>query len=421
MTRTLIAVALAATLAAGLAAQTNAARTLTIYVADTEGGKAALFVAPSGDTVLVDSGNPGPRDGDRIMAMITEAGVTRIDHLISTHYHVDHVGGMAALAARVPIKDYVDHGPTVETREQVPNFQQTYAGLYAAATHTVVRPGDRLPVAGLDWRIVAAAGKAITAALPGGGQPNAECAGFTMKNNATDENGQSVGSVVTFGQFRLVDLADLVWDREFDLVCPRNLVGPVDLYMVSHHGLDASGSPAFVHAIQPRVAVMQNGPRKGGSVNAYQTMRSSSRLEDIWQLHWSYAGLVEHNPAGVFIANVDDAATIAGILTAPPPAPRGTPTPGGAPASAPPAATTPTPAPPAGAPAATPAATPAAAGPGQADPGRGQAAAGGRGGGAAAAAQAAHSPAYLLKISVSADGTFTVTNGRNGFSRTYRK
>lgn len=345
-----------------LAAQAGGSRTLDIYVADTEGGKAALFVAPSGETVLIDSGNPGARDGDRIFAMIQHAGVRQIDHLISTHYHIDHIGGMPELARRIPIRHYIDHGPTVEPQEQVANFQQTYAGLYGAATHTVVKPGDSVPVTGLDWRIVSAGGQAVRDALPGGGQANADCAAFVRKNAPKDENNQSVGSVVTFGRFKLVDLGDLMWDNEFDLVCPRNLVGPVDLYMVTHHGIDASGSPALVHAIQPRVAVMQNGPRKGATINTLQTLRSTPGFEDVWQLHWSYAAMIEHNPAGVFIANVDDMATIAGVVTMP-----------------------------AGAP--------------------------GSGGGAADA----HSPAYWIRISASNDGTFSVTNSRNNFSKTYVK
>ncbi|MCC7009004.1 MAG: MBL fold metallo-hydrolase [Acidobacteria bacterium] len=337
---------------------------LEIYVADTEGGKSALFVTPSGETVLIDSGNPGPRDGSRILAMLQEAGVRQIDHLISTHYHVDHVGGLADLAAKIPVKHYVDHGPNVEPREQVANFSQTYAALSGAARRTVVKPGDRLPVADLDWRIVTAAGRAITAPLAGGGQANPACADFVKKNATPDENDQSVGSVVAFGQFRALDLGDLVWDREHDLVCPRNLIGPVDLYMVTHHGLDISGAPALVHAVRPRVAVMQNGTRKGGAVATFQTLRSSPGFEDIWQLHWSYHALIEHNAPGVFIANVDDARVIGGVI-----------------------------APPADAPAS--------------------------GAGRATAAASAHVPAHAIRISAYRDGTFTVTNTRNGFSKTY--
>src|ERR1700752_4605549 len=287
-------------------AQTRASKTLDIYLSDPEGGKAALFVAPSGETVLVDTGNPVARDTDRIMAMLAEAGVKELDYVILTHYHVDHVGGLQELAKRVPIKHYVDHGPSVEEREQVAGFQAAYAELYAKAKHTVAKPGDKLPVAGLDWRIVTSAGKAITTPLPGGGKPNAACAGFTPRNDSpTDDNGQSVGSVITFGKFRAIDLGDLLWNKEKDLMCPNNLVGPIDLYIASHHGIDASGSAALVHGLQPRVAIEQNGTRKGGTVQTNQTLYSSPGFEDLWQLHWSYNAGTEYNPAGVFIPNND--------------------------------------------------------------------------------------------------------------------
>jgi hypothetical protein len=182
-----------------------------------------------------------------------------------------------------------------------------------------------------------------------------------------------VGSVITFGQFHAIDLGDLLWNKENELMCPNNPVGTVDVYFVTHHGLDQSGSPALVHALQPRVAVMQNGTRKGGGVEAMKTMRSSPGLEDLWQLHWSYNAGLELNSAGLFIANIDDNATIANVLTAPP---RG---------------------------------------------GGGQASAPGGGGGGGGGGAASHTPAYWIKLSVQADGTFTVTNSRNGFSKTYAK
>ena len=337
-------------------------RTLDIYVADTEGGKAALYVAPSGETVLIDTGNPGARDGERIMAMLTAAGVTRIDHLISTHYHVDHVGGLVALAAKIPIAHFVDHGANVESPEQVSGFRVAYDSILAKAKHTVARPGDRIQVAGLDWRIVQSAGKSIASPLAGAGASNAAaCASFERKPDPArpDDNSQSVGSVITFGRFRVLDLGDLLWNNEHDLVCPRNMIGTVDLYMVTHHGLASSNAPALVHSVRPRVAVMQNGTRKGGAPAAFQTLRTSPGLEDVWTLHWSYAAGVEHNSPGAFIANLDSAATIAAVLTA---------TPGAQPAQV---------------------------------------------------TNPAHSPAHYIKISARQDGSFTVTNTRNGFSKTY--
>ena len=353
------------------AAQQSTSKTLDIYIADTEGGKATLFRSPTGQTLLIDSGNPGGRDTDRIMSMLGDAGVTRIDYLVSTHYHIDHVGGMQELAKRMPIAHYLDHGPSVEAREQVKAFQQVYADLRAKAKHTVVKPGDRVPITGIDVRILTAGGQALKKPLPGGGRPNPACAQFQKKEEpaAPDENAHSVGSLITFGQFRAIDLGDLLWNKEGELMCPNNPVGTVDLYLVTHHGLAQSGSNALVHGVRPRVAVMQNGTRKGGSVAAYEIMRASPGLEDIWQLHWSHHGQIEHNPPGVFIANVDDADTIAGVLT-----------------------------------------TPAGQGDGRGGAGQG----GGRG-------AAAHTPAHYIKISARENGTFTVTNTRNGFSKTYAR
>ncbi len=385
----------------------SAGKTLDIYIMDVEGGKATLFVGPTGETVLVDSANPGERDQERIMAVLDAAGVKQIDHLVTTHYHIDHVGGMIELAKKVPIKHFVDHGPTVEENEQVKGFQAAYAELHAKAKHTVVKPGDKLPVAGLDWRVVTAGGKAIKAPLPGGGRPNSYCGTFQPRENTRDpENGQSLGSVVSYGKFRTIDLGDLLWNNEGELMCPNNPIGTVDLYLVSHHGTDPSGSEALVHALQPRVAIMQNGTRKGGTLQTSQIINASPNLEDLWQLHWSYNGRVEHNPGGLFIANVDEPEAIATILTSPPPGPRGGRGGPGAPAAATP--------PPSGAPApsaAAPAGTPTAGGPPagrQAGPG------GGRGG-------PQHTgPAFWIKVSARQDGSFTVTNTRNGFSRTYR-
>ena len=419
MTRLLTCLLCAAALSATASAQGTGAKPLQIYVVDTEGGKAALWVSPTGQSLLIDSGNPGGRDIDRIMAAVTDAGLTRIDYLISTHYHVDHIGGLQELAARVPIGHYIDHGPSVEPREQVQGFQQAYAALYGKAAHTVAKPGDRIPITGLDWRIVTSAGQALKTPLPGGGKPNPACAGFTPKDAAADDdNGQSVGSVITFGQFRAIDLGDLLWNKEFELMCPNNPVGSVDVYFVTHHGLDASGSPALVHGVQPRVAVMQNGTRKGAGIQAMATMRSSPGLEDIWQLHWGYTAAIEQNSAGVFIANVEDAATIANVLTA---APRGGGAgrgagPGGfgpgAGATAPGAAAGPAAQPPQGVSGQPPSGGPAgAAGPGAAGAGRG----------GPAAAAAAHTPAYWIKVTAQPDGTFTVSNSRNGFSKTYAK
>ena len=397
-------------MSAGVAAQPTATKPLQIYVVDTEGGKATLYVSPTGQSALVDSGNPGGRDTDRIMAVLADAGVTQLDYLVSTHYHVDHIGGVQELAKRIPIATFIDHGPSVEEREQVQGFQQAYAELYGKAKHMVAKPGDRIPITGLDWRVVSSAGNVLKTPLPGGGKANPACAQFTPKDITSDpENGQSLGTVLTFGQFRAIDLADLLWNKEHDLMCPTNPIGTVDLYLVSHHGTDPSGSPLLVHAVQPRVAVMQNGTRKGAALSAMTTMRSSPGLEDIWQRHWSYGAGIEQNRAGVFIANVEDAATTAAALTAP--ARGGGPGrgQGGPPAGAPPGAA------PAGPPPAAPSAAPATPTTAPAAPAGGG---GGQGGGRGTPLPP-HTPAYWIKIAAQPDGSFTVSNSRNGFSKTY--
>jgi competence protein ComEC len=394
-------------LAAGLALATPstaqvAAKTLQIYYIDTEGGQATLFVSPSGESLLVDTGNPGGRDTDRIMLAVQDAGVKQIDHLVLTHYHNDHVGGLAELAKRIPIKHFYDHGPSVEARGR-DEFQAMYQQLYANASHTVSKPGDKIAFAGIDVAVVSSAGQVLKTNLPGAGRPNPACASFVPKDLSgvfDPDNAQSVGFVMTFGRFRTIDLGDLTWSQEGELMCPVNRIGTVDLYLVSHHGINQSSSAALVHGLQPRVAIMNNGTRKGGAVETFQTLETSSGLEDLWQLHWSYNVTTEHNAAGVFIANVDDNQTRANVLTAPPPPRRG----GGAPPAA------------AGATVAPAVIAPGGQGQPAVDPRGGR---GGFGGGRGNPA-AAHTPAYWIKVTAQQDGTFTVTNARNGFTKTYR-
>ena len=309
-----------------LTAQTAPRKSLDIYVVDTEGGKADLWVTPTGQTLLIDTGSPGGRDTDRIQEVMTAAGVKQIDYLLLTHYHVDHVGGMLELVKRVPpIAHFLDHGPTVEDgvdghqREQVAGFQAAYAELFAKAQHTILKPGDRVPLPGVDWRIATAGGNVIKASLPGGGKSNPACAQAQRPTEARDpENGQSVGSVITFGSFRALDFGDLTRDVEFDLMCPNNPIGTVDLFFASNHGTNNANSPALIHGIQPRVAVVQNGSGKGASVDMFQALRSSPGFEDVWLLHWANGAGIEHNSPGVFIANGVDPSTVAGVLTAPP-------------------------------------------------------------------------------------------------------
>jgi competence protein ComEC len=351
-------------------AQAQVGKTLDIYVVDVEGGNATLFVAPSGESVLIDTGNGGAaaaRDAGRIMAAVKEAGLAQIDTLITTHWHGDHFGGMAEFAGRIPIRNFVDHGPNVQPNAAADSFlQTTYPELYSKAKHMVAKPGDKLSVTGLDWRLVSSAGEVIKLPLSGAGKPNPYCADFKPKDKNDDggvENTMSVGSVITFGKFRIVHLGDLTWNKEFDMMCPINRIGTVDLWVVSHHGQPMSNSEVLVHAIQPRVAILNNGTRKGGQPSAMRIIFSSPGLEDLWQLHFSLLSGQEYTVPGMFIANtIDDQQDSMPVAPLTPPQP----------------------------------------GPGTPPP------------------PAHNGTAFWVKVSAQMDGAFTVTNTRNGFSKTYK-
>jgi competence protein ComEC len=281
---------------------------LRIYFIDVEGGQATLFVSPSGESMLVDAGYPGfdGRDANRIASAAKAAGVSQIDYMLVTHYHNDHVGGVPAIASRLPIKTFVDHGPSVETGDQPAPLFLAYEAVRAKGRHLQVHPGDRVPIAGIDVRVVSANGDLLTTPLPGAGQSNALCSSYTAKDSDPTENAKSVGTVISYGNFRLLDLGDLTWNKEHDLVCPRNQIGAVDVYLTTHHGLAISGAPVLVHAVRPRVAIMNNGAKKGGAAEAWSTIRSSPGLEDFWQLHYAVDAGADHNVPQQFIANLDE-------------------------------------------------------------------------------------------------------------------
>ena len=348
-------------------AQAQNSKTLEIYVIDVEGGNAVLFVPPSRESLLIDTGNAGAaaaRDAGRIVDAIKDAGLQQIDHLIITHWHGDHFGGLAELAAKVPIKEFIDHGPNVQPGELADNFlKNTYPQLYAKAKHTVAKPGDKIPIAGMDVRVVASAGEVIKTPLPGGGKPNPYCAAYKPgENNAEDP--MSVAVFVTFGKFRTVHLGDLTKNKEFELMCPNNRLGTVDVLLGLHHGQSTSNSPVVVHALHPRVGIMNDGTRKGGEPETMQTVHSSPGLEDLWQLHFSLLSGQEYTQPGMFIANtIDDPPSALPVapIPAPPPGPGAPPAP------------------------------------------------------------VHNGKAYWIKLTAQPDGTFTVTNTRNGFSKTYHK
>lgn len=280
------------------------------YVIDTEGGKAMLVIGPSGRSMLVDAGFPGFQDRDAIrIEQLTKAnGIERLDYLVVTHYDVDHVGNVPAVVSRIPVETFVDHGePAVHDPHTKANFQ-AYQQLAAKARRLIVKPGDRIPMDGIDILVVSAAGMVIDKPVDGNGLPNPYCKStsprvWTGTNEDLSENAQSVGLLFRFGRFRMLDLADLTWNKELELVCPVNKIGQVDVFMVSHHGHQISNSPALVHAIKPTVAILNNGAMKFGFPAAMEVIRSAPGLEAFYQLHWSVpAGQL--NSPDEYIANL---------------------------------------------------------------------------------------------------------------------
>jgi competence protein ComEC len=288
-----------------------AQKPLEIFLIDVEGGQATLFVTPAGQSLLIDTGWSGNayRDANRILAAAKRAKIKKLDYVLITHYHSDHVGGVPQLAAKIPVGTFIDHGPNREESKGTSRLYADYQKAIASANHLAPKPGDKLPIKGIDAVVVSADGNSINQPLPGAGQPNNSCAGVEPKDPDPSENARSLGVVITLGKLRIVDLGDLTWNKELELVCPNNKIGKADMFIVSHHGLDQSNSPALVHGIQPRVAIMDNASKKGGSSSAWDIIKSSPGIEDFWQLHFTDAGGKDHNVSDPFIANVTEADT----------------------------------------------------------------------------------------------------------------
>lgn len=293
------------------------AKNLDLYWIDAEGGAATLIVAPSGESMLVDTANraPGDRDAKRIFAAAQLAGLKKIDILVTTHFHSDHIGSMPALAKLIPIGMYMDHGPSVELdRPNVAAAYKAYEEL-SAGKRRILKAGDTIPLKGVSVQVIESAGQAITKPLKGAGTPNPACADFKPHGTEPDpDNDQSVGFVLQYGKFRFIDMGDLTWNYEQKLVCPTNLIGKIDLYQTTHHGLERSNSPQFVWAIQPTVAVMNNGPRKGGPVSVFEVLRKSPGLQDIWQGHLALSIPKDVNSDEKMIANMEPSAECKGNL-----------------------------------------------------------------------------------------------------------
>lgn len=282
------------------------AKHLLIYSIDVEGGQATLLVSPSGGSLLVDTGwpNVNGRDIGRIQQAMKDAGITKVDHVLITHFHTDHVGGVPELVKHVPVGEFLDHGANREDSDITRHDYAAYLKAIEGKPRRIVHPGDTISISGLETIVLTADGEHI-AAVPGiKPEPNSYCATEPKWELDTTENPRSTGVLVRFGEFRFLDLGDLTKAKEIPLVCPENLIGTVDLYLVNHHGFNLSNAKAFVDAIHSRVAIMDNGAHKAGSPETWQTVHESPGLEDLWMLHTAEGSDAAHNSAEPLIANV---------------------------------------------------------------------------------------------------------------------
>jgi beta-lactamase superfamily II metal-dependent hydrolase len=306
-------------------------RTLDIYWIDVEGGAATLIVSPSGESMLIDTGyEVDDRDAKRIYAATQQAGLKRIDYVVISHYHGDHVGGLAALSRMIPMGRFFGRGDEIEAVNQ--KWLDSYRTA-SAGRRTIVKPGDQIPISGLQALIVSSDSKLLAKPLTGGG-PNAFCADAEQKAPAGPENQNMVGTLLTYGRFTFLALIDLDWEKEMELACPVNTLGTVTLYQTSRHGsFDGAGAPAFLGAIRPQVVVVNNGPRKGlGQVdnaaksitppgtrtapyerNGYARLARLPGIEGIWQGHLSLLDKdPSHNTSEAMIANLEETADCKG-------------------------------------------------------------------------------------------------------------
>jgi competence protein ComEC len=305
-------------------------KNLEIYWIDVEGGAATLIVAPSGESMLIDVGwAVADRDTKRIYAAAQQASLKKIDYLVISHYHADHVGGLAALSKMIPIDRFYGRGDDIEMGNQ--QWLDSYVTA-SMGRRSIVRPGDTIPIKGLEVLVVASDEKVLAKPV-NGGRPNSLCATAEQKAAAGPENQRMVCTLLTYGKFKFLALIDLDWEKEMELVCPINKLGQVTIYQTSRHGsFDDAGSPAMLGAIRPQVVVMNNGPRKGmGQVdgvksnnppgktvasyekNAYLRLATTPGVEGIWQSHLSLLDPdPHHNTAENMIANPEDTADCKG-------------------------------------------------------------------------------------------------------------
>lgn len=296
-------------------------RALQIYFIDVEGGQSTLIITPEHHSILIDTGwagdgtgfSPGnphvARDANRIVAAARDAGITQIDYLLITHFHVDHAGGVAELAQLMPIRTFIGHSaPSAEADRASPGTQQAYEAYVTArnaGAHLQPAAGERLPLKDVEAVIVSSGGATLEEPLAHAGAANAACPDHASAPRDPYENPRSTGVVVRYGEFRFLDVGDLTGQPLFALACPKSVIGPVDAYLVAHHGGADAEVPETFAALKPRVAIMNNGMSKGGARVTYEALHHVADLEDVWQLHTSKEA-ADANFAARYIANLDE-------------------------------------------------------------------------------------------------------------------
>jgi len=298
-----------------VASPQEGARGLRIYFIDVEGGAATLVVTPEGGSLLMDCGWPGRRDAERIAKTLASAGLKKIDHYLTSHYHTDHWGSIGELAAIVPIEKFYYHPfPDAGAKDVDPKIKVVFQRLCEGKS-VIAAPGGEVPLKGAMVKILC--GNGLVLNEPAGAPQIRPCAAnpeHPAKPEDRSDNARSIGFLLTYQGFKFLDLGDLTWNVEHKLVCPVNLVGAVDLYQVSHHGLDQSNSPALLRAVSPTVAVMNNGARKGGSAPTFAWLKETPGLKDVFQLHRNVATGPGDNAAPELTANDDEKCEGAGIV-----------------------------------------------------------------------------------------------------------